>query len=543
MMNPDFTASATTAGKLISTNTFEIPEFQREYAWEKEDYVDFWSDLKNSVSEPSYFLGLVILTGQGSDRRKVVDGQQRLLSITLLATVLFREAQRIDRSALAARIESDFLKTVNYETEEVTPRFVLADSVDNETFQEILDGHPPAQIRDDEDGDGISARMLDAYEYLSRELRRDLARDPFKRLGLWADFLTNRLQFAVFVHPDEGSAYRVFEVINTRGRQLTTADLLKNYLLSQTPADQRQAQYTRWQRVSRVLSPYGSNTFVQFIRHVVTLSAGYTPPTDLYDFLAQRSPAATAPPSPSALLDELEAQLPLYLQMVDPSAEGPAGPELTRYFVALDELGVIAVRPLLLAMYPIANPEQGTERVLELVVRRVIVATLGTGNVERRLGDAARDIVRDGSWEAALNGLRNLDHDREDFVRALTRRNFPKTSLQFARRSIVQNTKTPEPLGVLHFIRPRQAGVEWDGFDGDELALVGGTVGNTLLLSQEPRPFDTVTWQGVVANMLPLAVEGEWTEQLREEPTWTGQSARRLSAELAESAARIWYPE
>ena len=155
-MNPDFTASATTAGALVSTNTFEIPQFQREYASGTRAVRGVLERPSGaSLSEPSYFLGLVILTGQGTDRKQVVDGQQRLLSITLLATVLYREAQRNNRTALARRIRGKLLKTVNYETEEVTPRFVLADSVDDSTLRQIIEGAPPSEVaQPEDDGEG-----------------------------------------------------------------------------------------------------------------------------------------------------------------------------------------------------------------------------------------------------------------------------------------------------------------------------------------------------------------------------------------------------
>ena len=89
---------------------------------------------------------------------------------------MYREAQRNNRTALARRIEGDFLKTVNYETEEVTPRFVLADSVDDSTLRQIIEGAPPSEVaQPEDDGEGNSERMLDAYDFLSRRLRSDLS--------------------------------------------------------------------------------------------------------------------------------------------------------------------------------------------------------------------------------------------------------------------------------------------------------------------------------------------------------------------------------
>ena len=73
--------------------------------------------------------------------------------------------------------------------------------------------------------------MSESYKYLQQHLQDDLKKDPFKRLGKWSEFITNKVYFAIFIHPDPSSAYQVYQVINTRGVELTTADLLNNYVL------------------------------------------------------------------------------------------------------------------------------------------------------------------------------------------------------------------------------------------------------------------------------------------------------------------------
>lgn len=539
-MNTEFNASATSAGALISTNLFEVPPFQREYAWGPDEYAEFWDDISRSLGDRSYFLGLVILTGEASRRKQVVDGQQRLITITLMASALYREAVANGRNALADRIRADFLQAINYDTDEMEPRILLADAEDNRTLQRIVEGDLDTVIDGGAGDDNLSSAIAAAHEYLSERLHADLAADPFRRLGIWTEFLSNRLQFAVFIHPDPASAYRVFEVINTRGKELTTADLLKNYLLSQTAERDRQRQYDRWQKLSRPLSAIGPNTFVQYIRHVVTVRAGHVLPKDLFDFLAQRRPGTNDAPPVGQLLDLLEERLPLYLQMIDPTLDGPAPTEALKVFGALNELNVIVVRPLLLAISEVPDTQPGMERVLELVVRRIVVGNLGTGNVERRLGDAARSVHERGTWEPALASLRDLNPSRDEFATQAMRRGLNKGTLQFLRRSVVQRTKTPEAVGYLHFIRPRQVAA-WPGFDEEDVAFWGSTLGNSLLARVPRRPMGASTWDGVLENLLPQAVDGEWVGQLRAQESWDTEAVAALGASLAEAAALVWY--
>lgn len=539
-MHTPLNASASSAGALLSNTTFEIPPFQREYSWGSDEVSDFWTDLRNNLESESYFLGLVILTDSPEgDRKYVVDGQQRLITLTLLANAIYHEALRRDRKALADRIQADFIRCIDYDSDSTDPRVRLSDDRDDETLQYILDTGASPQIDDD---DSVSARMVQAYNYLTRMLKRDLAQDPFKRLGKWTKFLTERLYFAVFKHPDASSAYQVYEVINTRGKELTTADLLKNYVLQQTAENYRPALYKKWQRIQRRFTDEGTNNFVQFIRHAVTVEAGHILPKDLFGFLANRTPmVGKEPPTPNGLMDILEKQLPLYLQMIDPSLDGPAEPEALAVFQALNSLGVIAVRPLLLAIASVPDALGGMEYVLQLVVRRIIVGNLGTGNVERRLGEAAKKIIDEGRWDSVVSDLRDLNPSQDDFVNQLTKRSFNKGVLSFIRRSVLQQTMTPTAEGNLHFIWTRQA-TNWDEISEEDGSYWASTIGNTFFANVDRRPKGIEDWEDFKARLLPEAIDNEWDGRLEEVEDWDAGAIEEIGGELAEAAGQIWYP-
>lgn len=530
-------ASASSAGALLSNATFEIPPFQREYSWGPDEVADFWTDLSNNVDSESYFLGLIILT-DSKNRKSVVDGQQRLITLTLLATAIYFEASRQERHALADRIQADFIRAIDYDSDRTDPRVKLSDARDDETFQSILDS---GKVPTDYDKESVSGRMADSYGYLLRHLKLDLAREPFKRLGRWTKFLTDRLYFAVFVHPDSSSAYQVYEVINTRGKELTTADLLKNYVLSETSKDRREALYAEWQGIQRRFVDEGANNFVQYIRHAVTVDAGHVLPKDLFGFLARRlSFAGKEPPSVARLMTVLASRLPLYLQMVDPSLDGPAESDALKVFSALDSLGIIAVRPLLLAIADVPDALSGMDFVLRLVVRRIVVGNLGTGNVERRFGEAARKVSETGDWKSVFSDLRVLDPLRDDFVRQLKTRPLNKGVLTFIQRSVVQNTRTPERHGTLHSIWTRQAD-QWQGMSEESGAYWGATIGNTFLADSERRPQDIETWEDFKVRFLPHAISEKWRAKLSEVAVWDHEAVGDMGERLAEAAGSLWF--
>jgi Protein of unknown function DUF262 len=166
--------SASTAGALFSSSTFEVPQFQREYSWQDDEISDFWNDLHNNLEAESYFLGLVILTEE-EERKHVVDGQQRIITLTLLATSLYYQALDRGRKALADRVQADFLRSINYDTDETDPRVCFSDQNDNATLQAILStGQAPAKTG--EEG-SVSYRMAQSFRYLSEKLREDLRAD------------------------------------------------------------------------------------------------------------------------------------------------------------------------------------------------------------------------------------------------------------------------------------------------------------------------------------------------------------------------------
>ncbi|TBZ50390.1 DUF262 domain-containing protein [Rhizobium leguminosarum bv. viciae] len=538
-MDTPLNASASTAGGLISGSTFEVPPYQREYSWREDEVREFFEDIQRSLDSDSYFLGLIILTDEDG-RKKIVDGQQRVVTLTLLASALYHEAKRRGRSALAERLNADFLTSINYETDGSDPRVILTDSADNETLQHIVrTGEVPDQSPGN--SDSVSVEICKSYNFLVKELREDLKPDPFKRLGKWTEFITNKLYFAVFVHPSPSSAYQVFEVINTRGKDLTTADLLKNFVISQVPQNQRGQVYDRWKRIADSFQNDGTNSFVQYIRHVVTVQSGHILPKDLFSFLASRSEhSARIAPAPLALIEMLEARLPLYLQMVDPSLPGPADEHALAVFRALNRLNVITMRPLMMAITDAADTDEGLNQLLRLVVRRIVVGNLGTGNIERRFAEAARKVAESSQWVDALAELNDLSPEKDFFTERLSKRSLNKAVLGYLRNTILAENIAPDNYYFTHFIIPKSLKNHPD-FEEGELAFWGNTIGNTFLSTEEARADGGDDWETFQEKMFPLAAPNELTVDLSAFDKWNADSIREMGVMLADKAAEVWY--
>ena len=174
--------------------------------------------------------------------------------------------------------------------------------------------------------------------------------------------------------------------------------------------------------------------------------------------------------------------------MIDPTLAGPANPEALRIFSALNSLGVIAVRPILLAISEVPDSLNGMLYILKLVVRRITVGNLGTGNVERRFGEAAKRVRESHDWKIVTQDFFDLNPSKDEFIYQLARRSFNKGTLSFLRKSIINKTITSDIAGILHFIMPRNT-PPWDGFSDEDASFWGGTIGNTFLSNQDRSTF------------------------------------------------------
>lgn len=217
--------------KVFSTHTvFEIPYYQRAYVWEEENWKRFLEDMENiSAIEKPYFIGSLILkqkeTETGSeygDIRVVIDGQQRLTTITIFFKVLSLKRER-------PQIFNDFLITISDESDEKEIS-IHHNHIDKEAFNKIVNLTELVDLSVDEKGKKIDSpnRIIQLYNYLYKNL------DVNK---VSSDKVKKNLHFVVIDLGAEENEQQIFDTINSLGVTLTTSELLKNYLFDERNED------------------------------------------------------------------------------------------------------------------------------------------------------------------------------------------------------------------------------------------------------------------------------------------------------------------
>ena len=252
---------------------FVIPVFQRDYSWTIEQCHQMWTDIMGTSSgdDGGHFLGSFVYVegsaGAAFSSWLVIDGQQRLTTLTLLLIALrdqIREIHWGGEDPTPERIDAYFLKNV-YETGDRSYKLALRRH-DDETLRALVDGNDPSEVERN------SELVVEAYRYF-KELLSSPETDPNRvyrgiaRLNIVDVKLEHRID----------NPQLVFESLNSTGVDLSQSDLIRNYLLMGLPEEEQ----------TRLYNDYWSKLETLF------RTAGSTPDTFLRDYMALKKKTTT----------------------------------------------------------------------------------------------------------------------------------------------------------------------------------------------------------------------------------------------------------
>ncbi len=235
-------ARETTVGALLKTPSgFHMPGNQRTYEWTETQWGLFWSDIEGVLTGKAqfFFMGSLVLVKGEDARLAVIDGQQRLITASLLLVALRNHHWVRGDQAFVERIEQEYLLRPADESGKTAPRLILS-MLDKAFFEKKVlirqTGEDIAKLLRDPELLDSHKNMAECLSYFCFQIGEHS--DPEKGRDL-AD-LTERIlaildQQLGTIHIEVGrdvDAFMVFEVLNDRGKKLPAGDLLRNYLLS-----------------------------------------------------------------------------------------------------------------------------------------------------------------------------------------------------------------------------------------------------------------------------------------------------------------------
>lgn len=242
-----------TVQQLLQSQKFAIDEFQREYKWEKKQVEELLDDLQSKFTpcckpddQPAavanydeYYLGSIIVSKRDG-KNYLIDGQQRVTSLTLLLIFLYREAEKRKlpdqiRQTLAPLIYSDNLGQMSFNLD-VPERASLLDALFYN--KEFKVDHADESVRN----------MLARYNDMEQS---DLSVDLGEKLQNFIYWLLTKVGLIEIATTNDSAANEIFETMNDRGKPLSPTDMLKAFLLApiQDPAQRAKANETWRQNV------------------------------------------------------------------------------------------------------------------------------------------------------------------------------------------------------------------------------------------------------------------------------------------------------
>ncbi len=348
-----------------------IPRFQREYSWEEEEFSELWEDLLDNIQEnggklqaSEYFIGTLVLVGDDDDThnidRQVVDGQQRLMTFTIIFSVLSQILKDHNEEKLGALlhnyivgIDEDGEKYTKIISETPKPFFQFR------IQQEKIDFTQVPQTQEEK-------RILAAYNYFKhRFLEKNFTKDLLARfsdveityidmLKLFRDqILACKVIYVTVKSFEDG--YAIFEVLNAKGKSLSPVDIIKNSIFS--VLDQTQPvdlAYEKWKNIRANITEAEIDDITTFFRHYWLSKYSFTTTKKLvseFDNIIQKKEDTY-----TLFLNDLEKASENYVKISKPKQSDWSQPEDAPVFESLEALsvfGITQVRTFLLALFEI----------------------------------------------------------------------------------------------------------------------------------------------------------------------------------------------
>ena len=371
----DFKPVDKTIKDLLNGRQFEIPRFQRAYSWEKRHYAEFLQDIVSNLKiedgqiyPDSYFVGTMLFIGNFLENSKgvikVVDGQQRLTTITILFSVLSDIFKITGNDTLAERL-FNYIMTHDDNGEEVR---ILKTKSNYPYFAYFIQDYTKVQHTDPQSEEEENIKMT--YDYFHKQLEEKRVRQSLKKNhgseevdGLnYVDILKAirdqvlNCSFISISTESSSQANRIFEILNAKGKRLDEVDLIKNKLFEvlkkEEPADMANDY---WTNIRKTIEDLDSGVGIAtFYRHFWSTKYKKSSSSRLYeDFKLKVTPKTQA--RYEAFLKEMLVFAQYYSQIINPSIDNYDNRQEYQWLVQslknlTDTFNIVQVRVPLMAL-------------------------------------------------------------------------------------------------------------------------------------------------------------------------------------------------
>jgi len=488
------TAKPVTLAEVLSNGKrYIVPPFQRDYAWDTDEWTELWADILEVHAAPpdaNHYLGALVLqpSGDRSDSR-IIDGQQRLVTLSLLALAVIGRIGRLaqagtdseDNRERVRLLREKFVSTKDSASLQHSSRLRLNEHDHGFYETYLLQGHvPPRPAR----LQGSEARLFRAFRFFDNAVEQlfgasasgpELARFLESTIAL-------KLRFIEIVVDDDETAFTVFETLNSRGVALGTADLLKNFMFAAAAKggrDDLELARTWWDRIVGLVP---LDQMATFLFHRLS-----TRVVDMREKRVFSEVKALVPKQISVFdfLRETAESAEIYAALDDPRGDFWAEfPDARKHVHILEVLRVEQCRPVILAAVPrlADRPDRLTRLLWNLVVvsLRASIARVNTGDLQRAYHGVAFKVER-GELKSPLaiaRGLAAVTPSDDEFRIAFSQLQLdprgPRKRLVRYLLSSLEHAFGGEPIdfdasdATIEHVLPENPAGGWDSFSHED---------------------------------------------------------------------------
>lgn len=393
-----------------------VPDYQRPYSWTKDEIEDLFSDIYEVIqTDKNLFFGAMVFHKKDDKKISIIDGQQRLLTIAIFLYVIkyfyFKLQQQINDSEINSKIAYR-IGTIGYHLEEqdndgdVKGIRIIPGEINKEFYKRfVVDTWKEDISRKIEIVKEFKSmkkfestkNIYEAYMYIFDELNKEFNGkiEFFEKLKKIQDTILDKFEVVTIEVGDEGDAFKIFETLNDRGLELSSADLIKNYLYSLCSTlieNEFEESKKYW---LDMINRAENISLVKYIRHYWIAFQSHVTKDTLFDEIKKSIKNAQ---EAKKLLFELNKNFGRYIKLIRPSQDSFDNTEIIYYLSEMNEMNFDLVNPILLkALYLLDNNSISEDDFLKILkislsflIRYIVVMKEKPSKIEKKIGELAR---------------------------------------------------------------------------------------------------------------------------------------------------------
>ncbi len=529
---------------------FVIPIYQRVYSWEKEQCKQLWDDIIKTGGNDQiegHFIGSIVFVHDGIyttnyNELLIIDGQQRLTTITLLLIALRNHSSdEVKRK----EIES-YLINSNKDGDKKF-RLILSES-DKDTLLFLID-------KDRRKPSEPSVKIVENFKLFEEWIRKntDKLETIFKGL--------EKLMIVwIALKKEKDDPQLIFESMNSKGIELTQTDLIRNYILMGLEPEKQKIFYKKYWRAMEEDFKQNETLFNQFVRHYLTIKTGKIP-NEKRVYEAFKGYQQKEGVKIEDLLKDLQKYCGYFCQI---AFKKEADKDLNKALSFLVDLEMDVIYPLLLELYSDYSDGVLSKAdfipiiyLIESYICRRAVCGLGTNSLNKVFPSFTKHIQKDEYFKSLKahfvyltekQRFPNNDEFKKLFI-TIDFYNFQKKKYFFER---LEKFDTQEPVNTkectIEHIMPQTLTKEWERDLGGNFQAIHDkylhTIGNLTLTGYNKEysnnSFQEKRYMEKGFKQSPLKLN----QSLKDLESFGEKEIEKRANDLADWALKIWtYPE